>query len=93
MDVRTCLGCGVADTDPKHQHSTGEASVFWHLDCHAAAEPPCQLCALVVSETPGAKGLRLAIKGDKLRAHLVSLPPREWTHHPDGSVSYVEIEA
>jgi hypothetical protein len=69
METRTCLGCGKADDHPKHQVVTGadHTSVFWHMDCHAAADPDCTVCAGVIKDAEGAKGaeLRSHITGER----------------------------
>lgn len=69
--VRPCIGCGQSDDHPRHEIVVADGqhtSVLWHMDCHAAAG--CEVCA---DQIKGAKGAQ----GDKLRAHLVSLPAKE----------------
>jgi len=69
--IRTCIGCEKSDDHPRHVIATADGSeVTWHMDCHEAATG----CAVCADQVKGANGAR----GDELREHLVSLPPKEW---------------
>jgi len=63
MDLlRTCIGCGQSDTDPRHVIALpGDVEVTWHLDCHKIAG--CASCADQLGDTEG-------LTGGDLRAHL-----------------------
>jgi hypothetical protein len=81
--VRTCIGCGQQDDHPRHVIDAGGTDVTWHMDCHVFAAG-CEVCKHQLDGVGGAKGNP---KGDKLRAHLQSLPPVEVEHvdNTDGS--------
>lgn len=66
MIARTCLGCGVHDTDPKDlvRVDAEGTLVAWHMDCHAAVAG-CEVCARQIKGADGATG-------EALRAHLTS---------------------
>jgi hypothetical protein len=64
LHTHGCVICGQLDTDPRHSLNTGEVVLYYHFDCHAAADPPCELCA---SQLVGAAG----VTGAALRAHLM----------------------
>lgn len=63
MKVRGCVACGQEDDHPRHVIAQGDASVPWHQDCHAAMG--CEVCKATVDSADG-------IKGDELRAHILS---------------------
>lgn len=67
--LRNCLGCGQADADPRHVIYLGDADVCFHMDCHARANPPCEVCAAQIADAGGATG-------DELRTHLTKPPSR-----------------
>ena len=62
--ARPCVVCGLIDTDPKHVVYLGDRADASHYDCHAAADPPCEVCA---GQLVGAAG----VTGAALRAHLM----------------------
>jgi hypothetical protein len=67
--VTTCVGCGQVDDHPKHVTVVNDGQhtdVRWHHDCHAAANPPCSVCASIMEA--GAAGKT----GEDLRAHIVA---------------------
>jgi hypothetical protein len=78
--VRTCIGCGASDDHPRHVIAVGDIEVTWHMDCHHLATG-CEVCAHQLADAP--KGA----KGDKLRGHLVGLPPTAIEHHDAGGVT------
>lgn len=62
---RTCIGCGQTDDHPRHVIALPDGSeVTWHNDCHAIATG-CQVCKATADSADG-------LKGDDLRAHIVS---------------------
>ena len=67
--LRNCLGCGQLDDHPRHVIHLGDTEVCFHMDCHARANPPCEVCAAQIAEAGG-------ITGHELRTHLTALPPR-----------------
>lgn len=94
----TCLVCGQTDDDPKHAIAqTMDIETRHHHDCGARMNPPCPVCQILTEEAPKKAG---AVKGDPhtpvtgqaMREHLLSLPPRNWTHHPDGTVTYENVK-
>lgn len=85
MHVSTCVGCAQADDHPKHIVDTAGHNAVWHHDCHAAAG--CHVCQHLLADAPE------GVKGEALREHLMSLGPRQWTHHDDGTVTYENVEA
>jgi hypothetical protein len=65
--VTTCVGCGQTDDHPKHidvRDDGQHTDVRWHMDCHAAANPPCPTCTSIMEA--GATGKT----GEDLRAHI-----------------------
>lgn len=91
-----CLACGQVDDDPKHVIAmTADTEVRHHHDCGALMNPPCPVCTILTGEAPvqpsKIKGApHVPVTGQAMRDHLLSLPPRAWTHHPDGSVTYTD---
>jgi hypothetical protein len=79
--VRTCIGCEQTDDHPRHvvAHPDG-STVTWHMDCHAIASG-CDVCR---DQTAAANG----VKGDELRAHLVTTGPS--ANMPGWTASIVE---
>lgn len=61
--TRPCLMCPKVDDHPRHIIHIGDAELPYHMDCHAAANPPCESCATQLHDAHGATG-------DDLRAHL-----------------------
>jgi hypothetical protein len=64
LHTHSCVLCGQLDTDPRHSVNTGEVVLYYHFDCHAQDNPPCELCA---SAIVGANG----VTGEALREHLM----------------------
>lgn len=67
--VTKCVGCGQSDDHPKHvvvvddgQHT----DVRWHVDCHSAANPPCEICVSIMDA--GAAGKT----GETLREYILA---------------------
>lgn len=95
--LHTCIGCGKTDDHPKDQVVLGpdHTSVFFHHDCHAAADPPCPSCTWLVAH----KG---TLTGQDWRDHIgafhaqltqdqMTLTPGQRdivTTHVDGTVTH-----
>jgi len=88
MIQTTCIGCQATDDHPKHRTAVGADEVAHHHDCGKAMG--CAVCTVLHDEAPKARGAM--VTGDKLREHLVTLPPRWWSHHPDGTVTFTETD-
>jgi len=71
--IRTCISCTQTDDHPKDIVDHGTFMVVWHLDCHVIATG-CPSCKTQLANAKGAKG-------EKLRTHLVSLPPLVLDEH------------
>ncbi|GAA2346911.1 hypothetical protein [Dactylosporangium salmoneum] len=81
--VRNCVGCGQRDDAPRHVMVVGDTYVPWHLDCHVIAAA----CSVCEHQLAGVGGVDGNPKGDALREHLISLPPVEVEHVPNGDDS------
>lgn len=65
--LRTCMGCAQTDDHPKHHAVQRDgSSAYWHLDCHARLDPPCDVCA---RQTAGSKGAT----GSDMQAHIIRI--------------------
>jgi len=72
--IRTCIACTQTDDHPRHIIDLGNDVVSgMHLDCCVMVRN----CAVCETQLADAKD----VKGDKLREHLVSLPPRVLDEH------------
>lgn len=81
--MRTCVGCMQTDDHPKDQFVRDDGtSVFWHHDCHAIADPPCESCAwLVAHKGDGMVGSewlqQTQVVHDAMSAEQLELHPAE----------------
>lgn len=92
-DIQACMLCQQRDDHPKHQIAVSrDISIYHHHDCGALASPACGVCVVLAGEAPKKNGPpgagKVPVTGEEMRKHLIGLPPRAWTHHPDGSVTY-----
>lgn len=95
MIETACIACTQVDDHPKHIMVLPDHSdVRHHHDCGTLMNPPCELCRVLIAgfpKTSNAKGAK-TVTGEAARAHLLSLPPRQWNHNPDGSVTYEDFQ-
>lgn len=67
----TCLGCNQTDDHPKCKNILNDGRhtfVHFHMDCHAAATPPCPVCSAVMAAGGAGK------TGATLLAHITAEP-------------------
>jgi len=72
--MRVCVACTQTDDHPRHIIDLGNGSeAGMHPDCCVMVRD-CAVCKTQLADAKGAKG-------DQLREHLVSLPPRVLDEH------------
>ncbi|MEV8610310.1 hypothetical protein AB0383_20685 [Amycolatopsis sp. NPDC051373] len=48
-EQRNCVGCGQVDDHPRDVVALADGSTaYYHHDCHARLDPPCESCAWLV---------------------------------------------
>jgi hypothetical protein len=65
--LRNCMGCGQTDDHPRHHAVQPDgSSAYFHLDCHARLDPPCEVCSRQVAGSSGATG-------SAMQAHIIRI--------------------
>ena len=67
MADRTCPGCGMNDSHPRHILVAEDGNQrAWHTDCHALKG--CEICRVKRTDPDGST---VALTGDEYRAYLI----------------------